>query len=129
MKYSISWWLYRKWWNIYLGFYFLVRAAVQRGMYRIFIYFVGEEENPLRIWPFEYNGFMGQVFKEKPTQAGMFLEKTSDPGIIKVLVEDVGVRSVPTFAVENDWALPKLKWESCFKKGTTSVLFGSRSSL
>lgn len=114
--YQISWWLYRKWVYLYkTHIYYPLWSNVCRSWYRWFM-----EEEELKIEPFNYNGFMGQSLPG-PLRMGKYLDKTEDPGVVFVLIDGEKKR-VPTFAIINQYALPKLKWG-------TGVMFGEASSL
>lgn len=86
-----------------------------------------DEEYPLEILPFTYNGFMGNTEGNTPIARGKFLEKTNDPGVVKVLLNTGKEQLVPTFAIRGE--LPGLKWKNIFDEDSDSVAFGPPSSL
>jgi len=85
------------------------------------------EKYPLKILPFNYNGFSVDIKGKKPVSCGRFIRKTSDPGIVEVELSSGEISLVPTCAIIGE--LPKLEWQSCFKEGTSSTLFGVPSSI
>ena len=87
----------------------------------------GSEEFPLDILPFSYNGFSGDLEGETPIARGKFIEKTNDPGIVKILLNTGKIQLVPTFAIRGDFEEPT--WKNVFEEGSNNVPFGSPSAL
>jgi len=128
----ITWILYRKWMHVFSKYvYYPLYSFTRRNGYKLYLVFKkgGEVGYPLRVVPFQYNGFMGTSDPTGTVTYGKYLYQTNDPGIVAIEFQSGTIKFVPTYAILNDYALPKLSWENCFKEGTTSTLFGHPSSL